>query len=248
MDLVDQLKANWPTYTTILSIVIVAIIEAVQEAVPGLNRVAGWWHFVPFALLVLAGVSWFIGQLRPRGASQALALRRSVASASASSLMPSISALVGAEPNINFDARRWFQTAYYSPLTAEVESNIKILAKQNSPGDVEEFYARFIGVGAVGYAHDITWSYIFRSQIGLLTELNRKGLIAVQEANPFYDRAAAAQPQFYRSYSFAQWLQYLKGDFLIVQYPSDMLEITHRGKDFLKYIAHWGFDVESKVF
>lgn len=33
---------------------------------------------------------------------------------------------------------------------------------------------------------------------------------------------------------------------LLVEHPSQMLEITHRGKDFLKYLTHWGADISKK--
>jgi hypothetical protein len=83
---------------------------------------------------------------------------------------PSLSALYGQVPQVTFNAPEWFRHAYYSPLTAEIENNIKIAAEQNHPGNREIFYARFIGVGLVSYFHDITWAYIYKSQLLMLTE------------------------------------------------------------------------------
>ncbi len=162
------------------------------------------------------------------------------------SSFPSLSSLSGQTPNVTFNAREWFRYAYYSPLTAEIENNIKIAAEQNQPGDHESFYARFIGVGLVGYMHDITWAYIFKSQLWLLMELNRKNL-PIADAKAYYDKAVAEYPQVYKNYPFQDWLNYMESQQLIIRHPSDMLEITHKGKDLLRYLAHWGRDANAKV-
>lgn len=78
---------------------------------------------------------------------------------------PSISALQGQPSPITFDSRQWFRVSHFSPLTAEVENNIKIIARNAEPNDPEAFYARFIGVGLVSYLHEMTWAYIFKSQL-----------------------------------------------------------------------------------
>ena len=150
-------------------------------------------------------------------------------------------------PQVDFNPFEHFRIAYYSPLTAEVENNIKIAAQRHYPNDHEGFYTKLIGIGIVSYTHDMTWAYIFKSQLMLLMEMNRNnGWIPIAEAKKFYDAAALEYPHVYPQYSFDQWLEYMKGQQLIIRHASDMLEITHRGKDFLKYLAHWGRDVNIK--
>jgi hypothetical protein len=161
------------------------------------------------------------------------------------SSFPSLSALHGQVPQVTFDAAEWFRRAYFSPLTAEFEHNIKIAAERNNPGDHEVFYARFIGVGTVSYLHDITWAYIYKSQLFMLAELNRRNL-SLAEAQTYYDKAVPEYPSVYANYSFRQWLNYLKNEQLLIVHPSDMVEITHRGKDLLKYLAHWGRDANAR--
>lgn len=160
---------------------------------------------------------------------------------------PSVSALQGQIPQITFDAHEWFRLAYHSPVTAEVENNFKVVAQRTQPNDREGFYARFIGVGLVAYLHDMTWSTIFKSQLLMLAELNRRnGHLPLLSAKRYYDEAVKTYPRIYANYSFEQWLNYMKNEQLLLQHPSDMLEITHRGKDLLRYLAHWGRDANVK--
>jgi hypothetical protein len=156
-------------------------------------------------------------------------------------LIPTLSALHGKVPDVTFDPREWFRLAYFSPLTAEIEVNMKVVAGRFYPQDREGFYARFAGVGIASYMHDITWAYIFRSQLQMLTELNGKnGMMPIGDAKNHYAKALGENPGMYANYSFEQWLDYMKRDTLVIQHPSDMLEITHKGRDLLKYLAHWG--------
>lgn len=110
---------------------------------------------------------------------------------------------------LTFDAALFFRRGYHSPLTAEVEKNIRLIAEQNSPGDPSAFLCRFIGVGLVSYLHDVTWAYIYKSQLLLLLELNRR-LVPLAESKGFYDRAAIEFPQTYINYSFQQWLTFMR--------------------------------------
>jgi hypothetical protein len=167
---------------------------------------------------------------------------------------PSLSALHGQTPQVTFDAADWFRRAYYSPLTAEIENNIKVVAHTNQPNDHEAFYSRFIGAGLVACLHDMTWAYIFKSQLLMLAEMNKKGgWLSLPKAKVFYDQAVPVCPKVYSTYSFESWLAYLQGETLLIRHPTDashpveMLEITHKGKDFLRYLAHWGRDINVRA-
>jgi hypothetical protein len=161
--------------------------------------------------------------------------------------IPTLSALLGQNPNIDFDARKFFALAHYSPITAEVEKNIKIAAQQNSPNDKEAFYARLIGIGLVAYQHDVTWHTIYGSQLAALAELNSRGLIPIADLKKHYDKAVAAYPNAYSNYSFQQWLDFMKARSVIATYPTQMVELSFGGKDFMKYLAHTGRDILSRI-
>lgn len=161
--------------------------------------------------------------------------------------IPTLSALLGQEPQITFDAKKFFALAHYSPVTAEIEENIKTIAQQNSPNDKEAFYARFIGIGVVAYQHEVTWFTIYGSQLAALAELNSRGLIPVADLKKHYDKGVVDFPKTYANYSFEQWMDYLQSRMLIARYPSQMVEISFNGKDFLKYLAHVGLNAYGKA-
>jgi hypothetical protein len=162
--------------------------------------------------------------------------------------IPTLSALLGQNPKVEWDARKFFALAYYSPITAEVENNIKVIAQQNSPNDKEAFYARFIGLGAVAYQHDVTWFTIYGSQLAALSHLNARSIASpVADLRQFYDKAVVDYPKTYENYSFDQWLNYMRDRMVLAIYPSQMCEVSFNGKDFLKYLAHNGFDIHGKA-
>jgi hypothetical protein len=241
----NWLQKEWSNSVTLGCIVIVAIVEAWQEAASSvpmsvkMPRLDGWGHYVPLSLLVIAGVSWLLGRSGRAKRGQSLI------QAPQQTAFPSLSALHGQTPQITFDARDFFRLAYYSPLTQEFENNIRTIAHNYQPNDLEGFYTRFIGVGLARCTHDLTWAIIFKSQLLMLTELNRSNF-PVSNAKVYYDKAAVDYPNLYPKYSFEQWLNYLMSEQLLIRHPSDMLEITHKGRDFLKYLAHWGRDINVK--
>jgi len=146
-----------------------------------------------------------------------------------------------------FDAAEFFRKSYYSPLQSEIETNIRAAAVQNQPNDREGFYVKFIANGLIAYGYDTLWHAIYKSQTLSLLELNRRnGLLPLTEIKTHYDKAAVEHPAAYAAYSFDQWLSFMQGQSLIIRHPSDMVEITVRGKDFLKYLLHWGREANQR--
>jgi len=150
---VEWIKQHWSNAVTLGCIIIAALIEAWQQAagsVPpstALPRLQGGWHYVPLILLIVAGVVWLLG--RRKSATQ---LQLQTSGATAVTLgIPTLSGLLGQNANVDFNAKQFFALAHYSPITAEVEKNVKIIAQRYSPNDKEAFYARFIGAGLVAY-------------------------------------------------------------------------------------------------
>ncbi len=153
----------------------------------------------------------------------------------------------GVQPNAAFNFADFFRLSHTSQLTDQTERDIKVWVAQQQPNDREGALAKFIGIGFWGYMHDITWAYIFRSQILALTELNAKGgLMPLANANAHFEKAKADYPQTYSNYSFQQWLDFMTSHNLLIRHPTDMLEITLRGRDFLKYLTHWGSNAEMR--
>jgi hypothetical protein len=150
------------------------------------------------------------------------------------------SALIGNSGSTpNFDATTFFKMAYVSSTDPEIQANVRRAADVNSPGDHESFYVRLISIGLIGYRYDIIWAYIYRSQLLALMEVNRR-MMPMVELKPFYERAIQENPQHYANYPFEHWIIFLKTHLLILVHPSEMVEITVQGKDFLKYLTHCG--------
>jgi hypothetical protein len=154
--------------------------------------------------------------------------------------IPTLSALLGQNSKMEFDAKKFFAMAHYSPITAEIEKNIKMVAQQYSPRDKEAFYARLIGVGLVGFTHEVTWLMIYGSQVKAMEEMISHGLVPIADLKKYYDRAVIDWPKTYENYSFDQWVEFMKSRQLIATYPSQMVELSFNGQDFLKYLAHVG--------
>jgi cbb3-type cytochrome oxidase subunit 3 len=64
-----QIERSWANIVTVSCIIVIAVIEAWQQALSGAPQVAailpsldGMWHFVPLGLLIIAGVSWLVGR------------------------------------------------------------------------------------------------------------------------------------------------------------------------------------------
>jgi hypothetical protein len=69
--------------------------------------------------------------------------------------------------------------------------------------------------------------------------LNKK-VLRIEEIEEFYKAAAQQYPKEYAGRSFDLWMNYLTGYSLILKQPANSIGITIRGKDFLKYLIHWG--------
>jgi hypothetical protein len=151
----------------------------------------------------------------------------------------------------NVNVAQFFRVAYRSHQESEVRKNFRLLAQQYSPDDHEKFYLEFLGVGFIQAIFDNIWWIIFRSQLLVLLEINRSdGVAALSDVKRFYDEAAKTYPKEYAKYdtTFDKWLGYLISNGLVLHHPSpnERIEITVRGKDFLKYLTHWGKGPDSK--
>lgn len=170
---------------------------------------------------------------------------QSVASGQLSQIAQGTPGLLPGEQPVDFDAMQFFKTAYQSGWTADVEKRIKVAANQNSKIYApEDFYAKLIGIGLISYKHDITWAYIWKSQLLMLAELAKRGFLTISQTRKFYDQGVRDYPMNYVNYSFQQWLSFVETEGFFLRRPADVLEITMAGRDFLGYLAFrgWQFD------
>lgn len=147
-----------------------------------------------------------------------------------------------------FDLNSWLKNSYNSVLLPEIEDRFRALTAHANPSNREEFYFKLITVGLIVFTYEEVWSHIYRSQVLLLLGLNR-GPLSVVKAREYYDKAVSDPANnIYPEYLFGPWLAFLQRNLLIFQHPSDMIEITPRGRDFLKYLVHKGFSSDDRRY
>ncbi len=137
-----------------------------------------------------------------------------------------------------------FYHTYDNALLHETEANMKAISDVKPQGEREQFFLRFIATGILSYVFDTIWYTIYASQIKALQTLNAKPLKR-EEVRPFYSDAVASSPSTYKNYSFDQWIGFLREQGLITE-QVDMVGITQRGREFLKYLIHQGRPMHTK--
>ena len=159
---------------------------------------------------------------------------------------------IAGKPGQPFNTTEFFRHAYYSPaLQAETEARMRAAANENQPNDREGFYLKFISVGLLVYSYDTIWDVIYRSQLEALLDINRNnGILPLAQVKTHYDQAAAAHSEEYKKGNviLENWLGFLIARTLVIRHPSDMIEITVAGKDFLKYLVHWGREANQRHY
>lgn len=109
----------------------------------------------------------------------------------------------------------------------------------------ERVLIRLLAAVAIVSAFERTYSLIWGSQLGLLQFLNSAGTVAADVLRLSYDLAAATEPEFYRNYSFDQWLGFLQQSLLIAR-ADNAVSITLQGREFLKYLLHQGYSLYKR--
>jgi hypothetical protein len=88
------------------------------------------------------------------------------------------------------------------------------------------------------------WWQIFGSQLRMLQTMNAK-VLTLDVARQFYEQGPLTRPDFYKTYSFEQWLAFLRAAGFILE-SGNNVQITIRGREFLKYLTHCGYDINQK--
>jgi hypothetical protein len=126
-------------------------------------------------------------------------------------------------------------------LIREIEDKVEAdLRSRNITGDhALRVLKRYYAGAAIGYQFEMTYTYIYGSQLDLLHYLNIYGAQPVQAIRPFYVSGSNNYPQLYTSYSFEDWLNFLKKMVLVLEDGGRIL-ITVRGSEFLTYLTRVG--------
>lgn len=238
-----MIEKHWDKILTVTCLILTGVVEAFNQAVAGSPKLASVlpdafaspkMHFVPLMLLIAAGTVWLVGRSRHKPMQEQKQIQMAAQA-------------IAVNPGVNFNFDNYFRLSHTSQLTTGTANDVKGLVAQQHPHDREDTLAKFIGIGFWAYSHDMTWAQVYKSQLLTLTDLNsRGGYMPLSDARGHYDKAVPQHPDIYPAYSFDDWLNFMKREQLLIQHPSNMLEITTRGRDFLKYLTHWGRSADQR--
>jgi hypothetical protein len=121
-----------------------------------------------------------------------------------------------------------------SRMLTECESIIRAELDKHPPADRDRVSLRLMTAMMISYIFESIWFGIFKSQIEAMQELNRHN-VRREGLRSYYDVAFVEAPWFYASYSFDQWIGWLRAWSLIAE-EGEMVIITIRGGEFLKWL------------
>jgi hypothetical protein len=232
----DDIKGNakW----ALLGVLWLVITNVGKHLLSQYTNLSSWGMWAILLIVSAFAFLWLARSLRHTSGTQ------SVATPSAGAAQAGASALTPPIPSpIDVDA--FFRQSYSGQLQTETEGNVRAMIRSRPPSERDEFVIKFIATGLINVIYDKIWLTIFRSQILALTELNRT-VLRREQLQPFYDKAAKESPAVYAKYSFDQWLNYMRSQILMLEHPGQTFEITVRGKDFLKFMVHFGYTAEQR--
>ena len=133
-----------------------------------------------------------------------------------------------------------------SRMTDETEGIVrKAVSEFLLASERETFLVRIVTIGWIIWDFEVLWYNIYRSQIELLQRLNA-GPLTRKDALPYYSVASLTYPHYYISYSFEQWLGYVRGN-LLIREDGDKLSITIKGRAFLKHLIDTGRSASDRT-
>jgi hypothetical protein len=111
--------------------------------------------------------------------------------------------------------------------------------RENLPttGDQQEREAKLVrnlAVAQIAWIFEALNFLIFGSQLALLQAVNTTPL-TIDQARVFYKQAAASHAEFYASYPFESWLDWLQTTAKFVVRENDTIFISDEGREFLKF-------------
>jgi hypothetical protein len=142
---------------------------------------------------------------------------------------------------VNLEMIEKMRREFQGPLIQECEKSIGESAEKIKPDSERvKFLLRNLATVIVVAFFETTWQIIFGSQIRALERLNR-GMAKIDDLFPYYNENLEKRPQ----YPFESWFGYLKNQLLIRQ-DGYNVNITVRGKEFLKFLVQSGRTANDK--
>lgn len=98
---------------------------------------------------------------------------------------------------------------------------------------------------ALAQGFERAYTLIWGSQISALQFLNSAGTVPVQFLRPWFDQAAAREPEVYKGYTFDQWLGFLQASALVLR-SGENVGISLEGREFLRYLLQQGYTLYKR--
>jgi hypothetical protein len=125
-------------------------------------------------------------------------------------------------------------------LPARIEERINIELAAVSAPERQAYLVRMLAGTRIAWAFEALNTVVLGSQIRLLENLNT-GPLAVTDAHGFYQQASSDSPEYYRTYPFEGWLNWLVTFARFVIREGDSLSISEEGREFLRYLISRGY-------
>jgi hypothetical protein len=84
------------------------------------------------------------------------------------------------------------------------------------------------------------YNLIFGSQIRILQQLNSGEIEDRASLKRFYEYVERRNPEFFKTYEYDSYLNFLISSNVIIEHPDGKIKITDLGNDFLKYLIDTG--------
>jgi hypothetical protein len=135
-------------------------------------------------------------------------------------------------------------------LLVKREAEIRTMldgAKLPSGGDRERVLIRYLAGASLTMTFETVYARIWGSQISALQFLNEAGANGVDSdlLKPWFEQAAAREPQAYAGDTLERWLGFLES-FSLIAKSGSVVVITLEGREFLKYVIHQGYTLYKR--
>jgi competence protein ComGC len=108
-----------------------------------------------------------------------------------------------------------------------------------TPDQLRAMMVDLAGIVMAIVEFETIYTLIFGSQIFALENLNTVFLVGryASELRPVYDTAAAQGPEFYKDFSFDNWLGFLVTRNLVTLDHNGIVKLSINGRDFLRWLV-----------
>ena len=134
-----------------------------------------------------------------------------------------------------------FESTLFRDTESEIEKDLQARGFTD-PDDVRKVLLKTLARAAIFGDFRVIQLVIFASQFNALRFLNVQHIPttkATLKAN-FYDHAVASFPMTYENRKFDEWLDYLKGQELVIG-TEEGISLSVRGREYLKWTVENGF-------